>query len=460
MKKNIILLTILALVTNFASAQGYQLPNYQKLKLPNGLTVYLMEQKEVPLINVSVIVPAGAIYDGKKSGLASLTATALQHGTKNMTKSQLDEETDFIGANIRTFSSKESAGLTAEFAAKDKDKMLGIIRDILLNPTFDAEEFDKEQKRLLENLEQQKESPRSVLPSYFDKMMYGNHVYGNVVQGQKSSVKNLTVQDIKTFYNNNYQAAGSAIAVVGDFKIVEMKTMLTTLFGEWKKGSKLKSDLAAQKIQQPKEANVLLINKDDARESTFYIGAPGISRNNPDYIAIDVINTLFGGRFTSMLNDELRVNSGLTYGARSNFSALKNGGTFNISTFTANKTTEAAIDKALEVLDNLHKNGIDEKSLTSAKNYVKGQFPPDYETSGQLARLLTQMFWYNFDESFINNFEKNVDGLTLDKAKSIITTYFPKDKLQFAVVGKASEIKPILEKYGKVKVVEIKEEIE
>ncbi|MFB0908976.1 MAG: pitrilysin family protein, partial [Spirosomataceae bacterium] len=331
MKKNIILLTILALVTNFASAQGYQLPNYQKLKLPNGLTVYLMEQKEVPLINVSVIVPAGAIYDGKKSGLASLTATALQHGTKNMTKSQLDEETDFIGANIRTFSSKESAGLTAEFAAKDKDKMLGIIRDILLNPTFDAEEFDKEQKRLLENLEQQKESPRSVLPSYFDKMMYGNHVYGNVVQGQKSSVKNLTVQDIKTFYNNNYQAAGSAIAIVGDFKIVEMKTMLTTLFGEWKKGSKLKSDLAAQKIQQPKEANVLLINKDDARESTFYIGAPGISRNNPDYIAIDVINTLFGGRFTSMLNDELRVNSGLTYGARSNFSALKNGGTFNIS---------------------------------------------------------------------------------------------------------------------------------
>jgi predicted Zn-dependent peptidase len=460
MKKYIFLLFAVCFTSTFAFTQGYQLPAYQQLKLPNGLTVYLMEQKEVPLINVSVILPAGAIYDGKKSGLASLTATALQHGTTSMTKSQLDEETDFIGANIRTNSSKEYAGLSAEFAAKDKDKVLGIIRDILLNPTFDSEEFEKEKKRLLVTLEQEKESPRSVLPSYFDKMMYGNHVYGNVIQGQNSTVENLTTQDVKNFYAENYQPNGSAIAVVGDFKTAEMKTILTKLFGEWKKGSKSKSDLATQKISKPTQNNVLLINKDDARETTFYIGSPGISRNNADYVAVDVINTLFGGRFTSMLNDELRVNSGLTYGARSNFSALKNGGTFNISTFTANKTTEATIDKALEVLANLHKNGIDETALASAKNYVKGQFPPDYETSGQLARLLTQMYWYNFDEAFINNFEKNVDGLTLDKAKSIISTYFPKDKLQFAVVGKASEIKPILEKYGKVKVVEIKEEIE
>ena len=160
-----------------------------------------------------------------------------------------------------------------------------------------------------------------------------------------------------------------------------------------------------------------------------------------------------------MLNDELRVNTGLTYGARSSFSALKNGGSFLISTFTAGKTTEPAIDKALEVLGKLHKDGIDEKALTSAKNYVKGQFPPRYETAGQLAGLMTQMFWYNFDESFINNFEKNVDGLTLDRAKEIIAKYFPKDKLQFVLVGKSADIKKIAEKYGPVTEVQIKEEV-
>ncbi|HEX5651636.1 MAG TPA: insulinase family protein, partial [Chitinophagaceae bacterium] len=161
----------------------------------------------------------------------------------------------------------------------------------------------------------------------------------------------------------------------------------------------------------------------------------------------------------SMLNDELRVNTGLTYGANSRFTPLKNGGTFAISTFTANKSTEPAIDKALEVLNRLHNNGIDEKSLASAKNYVKGQFPPRYETSGQLAGLLTQMFWYNFNESFINNFEKTVDELTLDRAKEIIAKYFPKEKLQFVLVGKSSEIKKIAEKYGPVTEVQIKEEV-
>jgi predicted Zn-dependent peptidase len=449
----------ICLSSSIILAQNYQLPNYQKFKLPNGLTVYLMEQKEVPVISVSVVLSAGAIYDGTKAGLASLTATALKHGTKTYTKTQLDEELDFIGAYINTFASKESASLSAKFATKDKDKVLSIIKEVLLEPAFDNSEFEKEKNRLLTNLDQQKESPRSVLPAYFDKFMYGNHVYGNIIQGKKSTVSPLIVEDVKTFYKENYLPETSAIAVVGDFNSAEMKNTLTSLLGSWKKGTKAQENLANKPIVKPTENRVLLINKDDARETTFNIGSAGISRNNPDFVAIEVVNTLFGGRFTSMLNDELRVNTGLTYGANSRFSPLKTSGTFAISTFTANKTTEAAIDKALEVLDKLHKNGIDENSLASAKNYVKGQFPPRYETSGQLSGLLTQMFWYNFDESFINNFEKNVDGLTLGKAKSIIGTYFPKDKLQFVMVGKSAEIKKIIEKYGTVTEIQIKEEI-
>jgi zinc protease len=441
------------------NAQSYKLPAYEKFKLKNGLTVYLMEQHEVPVISVSVILPAGAIYDGEKAGLASLTATALKHGTKNFTKEKLDEELDFHGASIYTSASKESAGLSARMAAKDKDKILNLLKEIMLEPSFDAAEFEKEKKRLLVGLEQQKESPRAVISSYFDKFIFGDHVYGNIVQGKIPTVGLLTVNDVKKFYTENYLPEGSAIAVAGDFKNAEMRTLITNLFSGWNKGTKPQTNPASRPIPTPAKQQVLLINKDDAKETTFYIGAQGISRNNPDYVAIDVVNTLFGGRFTSMLNDELRVNTGLTYGASSRFNALKNGGTFVISTFTAGKTTEPAIDKALEVLNKLHTTGIDEKSLTSAKNYVKGQFPPRYETAGQLAGLMTQMFWYNFDESYINNFEKNVDGLTLEKAKQIIAKYFPKDKLQFVMVGKSADIKKIAEKYGPVTVVEIKDDV-
>ncbi len=458
--KIIIAFFAIAICNNlYAQPDSFKLPACEKFVLKNGLTVYLMEQHEVPLINVSVIVAAGAIYDGEKNGLASLTANGLMYGTSNFSKQKIEEELDFIGASILTVASKESSSLSAKFASKDAGKVLSLIKEVLLYPVFNSVDFEKEKKRILVNLEQAKESPRNVIGNYFDKMYYGDHVYGNPVSGEISTVSLLTVEDLKSFYTANYLPNGSAIAIVGDFNSKEMKASISQLFGVWEKGKKLTTSMATKAVNNPVTAKVLLVNKDDARETTFYIGAAGIERKNPDFVAIEVVNTILGGRFTSWLNDELRVNTGLTYGARSSFTSLKNAGTFYVSTFTANKNTEAAIDKALEVLQKPHQLGIDEKTLTSAKNYVKGQFPPRYETAGQLAGFLTQMFWYDFDESFINNFQKNVDNLTTEKAKEIIAKYFPKDKLQFVLVGKSSEIKKIAEKYGPVTEVQIKEDI-
>ncbi len=165
--------------------------------------------------------------------------------------------------------------------------------------------------------------------------------------------------------------------------------------------------------------SVYLINKDNATETTFMIGGFGITKNNPDQIQLDVINTILGGRFTSWLNDELRVNAGLTYGARSRFAQYKSSGTFYIFTFTATKNTEAAIDLALKTYNRLFENGIDEETLSSAKNYVKGQFPPDYETAGALAGFLAQKYIYGLDDSIINNFEDEVNGLTIEKSNEL-----------------------------------------
>ena len=458
MKLKITIFCILVLGISL-KAQSYKLPNYTSFKLPNGLTISLMEQHDVPIISVSALFSAGAIYDNEKSGLASLTATALKHGTKNYPKAKLDEELDFIGADVTSYATKEFSGVISNFASKDKDKVLTIFKEIVLNPVFDAAEFEKEKSRLLVSLQQQKESPRSVIGPYFETLLFGSHVYGNVVNGNSTTISKLTVKDVQEFYNLNYKPNDATISIVGDFDTKNMKAILTKMFSGWEKSIVEKENSASKTIILPSENKVLLVNKEDSKETTFYIGSSGISRNNPDFVAIEVINTLFGGRFTSMLNDELRVNTGLTYGAGSRFKTMKNSGTFYISTFTDAKTTEAAIDKTLEVLNKLHTNGIDEKGLNSAKNYVKGQFPPGYETNEQLASLLSQMFWYNFDQSFINNFEKDVDSLDLVKANQIIAKYFPKDKLQFVIIGKSAEIRKIVEKYGKVIEVQIKDDI-
>jgi zinc protease len=359
-------------------------------------------------------------------------------------------------AHVNTFASKEFAGLSAAFAAKDHEAVLKLIKENLLTPAFDAKEFEKEKKLLLAQLEQDKESPRNVIGDYFDQAVYGAHVYANPAGGRNSTVTKLTLPEAMAFYKRYYMPNGAALAIAGHFETAGMREKLSTLFGACPRGTAVAGNLIIPGAVTT--ARVMLVNKDDAAETTFMIGGPGVPRNNPDYVAMEVVNTIFGGCFTSWLNDELRVNTGLTYGARSGFNRLKAGGTFAISTFTATKNTEAAIDKALEVLSRLHTAGIDEKTQTSVKNYVKGGFPPRYQTAGQLANLLTQMFWYGFDESFINNFQASVYELTVAKAKEITARYFPKDNVQFVLVGKSEAIKKIAAKYGPVTEVQLKED--
>ena len=245
---------------------------------------------------------------------------------------------------------------------------------------------------------------------------------------------------------------------MGDFNINDMKAKLTELFADWKK-KVVADNKTSLPLTAPATAKVLLVNKDDARETTFIIGSSGITRNNPDYIPVQVVNTFFGGKFTSWMNNELRIKSGLTYGAFSYFDYNKNNGSFIISTHTANETTQPTIDKAIEVINRLYTQPLDEETLSSAKNYMIGMSPPEYQSTNQLSGLLTEMFWYGFDESYINNFEANVNAVTLDKAKEVINKYFPKDKLQFVLIGKSAEIKPVAEKYGTVTEVQIKNDI-
>lgn len=437
-------------------ASSFHLPEYKTVKLENGMTLYLMEQHEVPILDIKVMITAGAVSDGKASGLAEATANSLLLGTQSMTKTQIEEAVEFVGAELTSETSHEFSQVSASFLVKDKQTILPILSDIIQQPQFAEEEFKKYQTRHVDQLKIRKESPELVIGDYFNQLVFPNHVYSNVVEGTADGFSQLTVEAVKGFYQRHYTPENMAIAVVGDFDTTDMLTQLKALFGNWKntalRGPKLS---AAAKIKPLSKSKVLLVNKDDARQSTFLIGGAGISRSNKDYVSLQVINTILGGRFSSWLNSELRVNSGLSYGAGSLFAARKMGGAFYISSYTDNMNTEKALDLALSTYKRLWQDKIDNELLSSAKAYVKGQFPPEYETSSQLAELLGQMHIYGFNESFINTFQDNVDSLTLDKTKQLIEQYFPKENLQIVVIGKADEIRDVLKKYGEVTEIEI-----
>jgi len=452
---NYLFVLIVAVVSANAAAE-YKLPEYQKYTLDNGLTVYLMEQKEVPLIDISVVIKAGAIEDKAHTGLNYFTSKNLVLGTEALTKAELDQTMDFVGADIFSSANLEFSTLGASFASKDTAAILPIVRDIVIKPRFDATEFKKLQTRHLLNLEQDKESPRSVINNYFNRLIFGEHGYGSVVAGNTDSINHLTVEQIKVHHQVWYQPSNAAIIITGDFESKAIKNQIKSLFSSWK-NTKENNNTEIKTVKAQSKSQVLLVNKSDATESTFLIGGKGISRSNKDRVGLSVINTILGARFTSWLNDELRVNAGLTYGARSRFSSYSKDGSFAISTFTKTETTIEAIDLALKTYARLWEKGIDEATLASAKAYVKGQFPPKFETSSQLASLLVNMYGYQFDETYINTFEQQVNSLTVEKSKQLIKKYFPQDNLQFVIVGKADDIKEQVSKYGDVSIVNIKD---
>gem|GEM_PF-119252 len=437
-----------------AQAADFRLPAFETATLPNGLTLYLMERHEVPLVAVRAVVKAGAVNDARQAGLADLTGDALLLGTAHHSKAQIDEAFDFRGATLAEATSPDASTIAASFKREDGAALLPLFAEVVRAPSFDRQELAKLQARKVNELKQAKERPRSVVLNYFRAMLYGAAPYANPPAGTTATMAALTQGHVQSFHQRFYRPDNAALVVVGDFKAAEMKAQLASLFGSWQASGPAP---AAQDNGQPAapKARVWLVDKPDAIETTFLIGGPGIARNDPDYVPLQVLNTVLGGRFTSWLNDELRVNSGLTYGARSEFMPLTQSGVFAISSFTALPKTEAALDLALKTYQRLWDQGIDAATLESAKAYVKGQFPPRFETSAQLAGLLGEMYVSKVDRAQIDHFMRDVDSLTPARAKELVARHFPRQNLQLVLIGKAEAIRKLAAKYGAVTELEI-----
>jgi predicted Zn-dependent peptidase len=430
-----------------AQTSGLKLPPYHKLKLANGMTLLLMERHQLPLVSFQAVVNAGPLQDPPgQEGLASLTAELLRKGTKTRTAEQFSSALDFVGGLFNTSAAADYATISAEFMKKDAGTGADLLADALLDPTFPQEEVVKLIQQRRDGIKAAKDQALAVLPLYFNAYLYGPHPYARPSNGDEKSLPTLTRDAVVKFYQAYYTPGNTILAVVGDFDSSEMEKMLSQKFGPW-------PPQPATAISVPDQADVqgkrlLLVDKPDATQTYYCIGNIGIARTNPDRVYIQVVNTLFGGRFTSMLNTELRIKSGLTYGASSRFDQRKARGPFLISTYTRTATTEKAMDVTLQVIQALHEKGVTQEALDSAKNYIKGQFPRTLETSRQLAAQLAQLEFYGLDQSEIDDLYPRIDAMTLADAQRVIQQYFPVQNLVFVVIGKASEIGPVVRKYA------------
>lgn len=446
--RRILALVILGLtMAPVTPAQKLQLPPHEKVVLKNGLTILLLEKRGVPMVSLAAIVKAGAAADpAGQEGLASITAGLLRKGTKARTAQQFSADLDFMGGSFGADAGADFTSIDAEFLSKDIGHGLELFCDALLRPAFPKEETEKLLAQSLDGVKSSKDSPQSVILEYYDGYLFGRQAYGRPDGGDELSLKRIQRDAIVKFYETYYAPGNTILAVAGEFNAAEMRKKLQEALGAWP--AKEAPTITIPSAAQAKGKRLLLVDKPDATQTFFAVGNVGISVTDPDRVAIRVVNTVFGSRFTSLLNEALRVESGLTYGARSFFDGRKEPGPFAMYSYTRNETTTQAMDMMLQVLEKLHKDGLTAEQLASAKSYMKGQFPPSIETSSQLAPLLASHEFYGLDDSEVNQRDERIDGVTLEMARQAIQKHFPAENLVFVLIGKASAIGPAVKKYA------------
>jgi predicted Zn-dependent peptidase len=436
-------------VTSAFAANAVKTPDFETVKLPNGATLLLMERHDVPLISFNAVIRGGALTDPEnRLGTANLLAGLLEKGAGSRDANAFAETVASVGGSIETGTATESISVAGSFLARDQKLMVELLADVLQRPRLEQAQFEALRSRYIEFIRAAKDSDRSSLtPIYGAATLFGSHPYGRPVGGSEASLAAITHSDVQKYYQDHVGADRVIIAVAGDFKTSQLKSSLSRAFSGWRKAGQPMPSVPKQPDITGRR--VLLVDAPDAVQSYFWAGDVSVARKDPRRASLDIVNTLFGGRFTSMLNTELRIRSGLSYGASSRFDRMAEGGSWEFASFTRTEKTIEAIDLAFATLDKLHEGAIADPQLESAKSYVLGQYPLGLETASQWAYQLATLEFYGLDRSYIDNYGDALRAVTVADAKRIVSEVIPPSQQSvLVVIGKADAIRDDLRKYG------------
>ncbi len=444
------LILVVAATAVQADSPTLKLPEYETRILDNGMTLLLMRHDGVPLVDMELWILDGAAADPVgQEGLAALTVDCLRKGAGDRDAAQFAEALDFLGAEYGASVDHDRTRLRLQCLDKDFEAGLALLADAVLRPRFDPTEVEKLAGQMAESVSQSKDNPRWVLGDYHRANLFGDHPYGSPVNGTETSLPGLDADAVKAFYREHYGADRSILAIVGEIDIERTAQQVETAFASMARGGSSRVEIPPALPRTGRE--LLLVNKTDTPQTWFRMGNIGPKWGDPDYATVELVRTIFGGRFTSRLNTKLRIESGLTYGA--GYTIVREGaaGSGYIRSFTATETTQEAMDLALQELDRLHADGLSADELASAKAYVKGQAPYEYERGSALANTLCTITAYDLGREFVDGFFAAVDAASLEDCQQAIATWYPRENLVFTCIGVSAEVKETLSNYGELR---------
>jgi zinc protease len=411
--------------------------------------------KELPLVEISMVIDGGVNQDKiELPGVAGMVSSVLPQGTKNRTPEELEEEIELLGSNINMYSGREEITMSASSLSRNFEKTLDLMREIILEPRWDSAEFEMARIRTKNRIIQAEAQPRSVASQLFSKLLYGTqNIFGYNTSGTRESIDNISLNDLKTYYDKNFSPSVTTIQVAGNVTKEQVLAALKPLENEWKS-----SDVAMNSYPvpaNPMKSQIYFVDIPGSRQSVIYIGYLALSRKDPDYIKADFINYRLGGAFTSILNQILREEKGFTYGASSYFQEMKTKAPFVAATSVRSDATLESVQIFKDEMEK-YRNGISENDLQFIKDCMIRSNALRFETNGSLAGMLATISKYNLPDDYIKQDEFVIKNMTIEEHKSIAQKYIIPDKMYYVIVGDAATQLKQLEKIGFGKPVLIK----
>ncbi len=441
MKKiSIIILFVLSVTMGFAQLDRSKAPgagpatkldlgDYTKFELKNGLKVIVVENHKYPIVNYSLSLDIDPIYEGDKAGYTSLTGDLLRTGTTNRTKSQIDEEVDFIGAVLNT----SSKGITARSLTKHQDQLLDLMTDVLYHPLFPQDELDKAVKQTLSGLKFQMDDPKSITSNVTSALMFGKEsAYGEVVT--EETIDNITVDDCKNYYNSYFKPNVSYLVIVGDITVKDAKKIVKKYFGSWEAGEVPTHEFV--KPNELKEPVYAMCNKDGTPQTYISVSYPvDLKPGSDDYIKARVMNQIFGGGgFSARLMKNLREDKAWTYGAYSRLNSDDHMGYFRMASNVRGNITDSAFVEVQKEMNRLLKEDVTEEDLELIKNVLAGSFGRSLEDPSTLARFALNIDKYGLPVDYYETYMERLAAVSVQDVKDMANKYIkPNNAIYFAV---------------------------
>lgn len=429
-----------------------KLPRPRETKLANGLDVLVLERHKLPTVAFMLWIKTGALSDPQGlPGLAKFTADMLREGTTHRTSIQIARDVDDIGASLGASAGfgRNVSVVMASGLVENTNRILELMSDVVLNPTFPQDELAKYKKRQLAGLQQMRSQPGFLARERFYRVLYGNFPASEIAPTPES-VDKVTREELEKFHNESYAPNNAILGVAGDVDYNTIVPLIRKYFGSWQ--TRAVSSASLPPLPKPAAAKVVLVDRPDSVQTNILAGDQSVRRNSPDYIPLVVTNHILGGGPAARLFLDLREEKGYTYGAYSYFRSDVYPGPWLATTEVRTAVTDGSMKALMDEFRKIRNENVPEKELDEARRAIVASFALSLESPSTLLNAWLTVDYYKLPQDYWNQYPTEVAKVTPQVVAKTARKYIDLNHLQVVCVGNGKQIKDVLKKYGPLEV--------